>query len=122
MALQRFHRGFPSFPSFHLCGPVSSKSKSTEVSDRLSLLPVARGKNFFFFSEGKTNSGLEIEVVAFKCVCFPPYQPGITKAETPGSFQCPLKTRQHCICYPGLVHILFIFTSILETYKGLLLF
>lgn len=93
----------------------SVKSKFTEVSDSLLFLPVARGKNFFF-SEGKTNSGLEMEVVDFKCICFPSYQPGISKAEMPGSFQCPLKTREHCTCYSTFINILFIFTSILKIY------
>lgn len=83
MPLYRFHQGFPSFPSFHLCGPVSSKSKSTEVSGSLLFLPVARGKNFF--CEGKTKE-LEIEVTDLKWKCFLSYEPGVSKAETPSSF------------------------------------
>lgn len=62
-----------------------------------------------------------MEAVAFKCVCFPSYWPCISEAEMPGSFQCPLKTRQYCICYPGFLHILFMFTFILKTSQGLLL-
>lgn len=45
MSLQWFHKGFPSF-SFHLCGPASPKSKPTEVSDKISYLPVEVGNNF----------------------------------------------------------------------------
>lgn len=124
MPLQRFHQGFPSLPVSHLCGTVSSKSKSTEVSDSLLFLPVARERFFLFlFSEDKTNSGLEVQAVDFKCVCFPPYQPGISKAETPGSFQCPLKTRHIApVTQVSSILYIYIFTSILNTSKGHLFF
>lgn len=98
MPLQRFHQGFPSFISFHLCGPVSSKSKSTEVSGSLLFLPVARGKKFF--CEGKTKE-LEIEATDFKCMFFLSYEPGVSKTQTPSSFQCPLKTRELYISCSG---------------------
>lgn len=108
MPLQRCHQGFPSFPSFYLCGPVSSKSKSTEVSGSLLFLPVARGKNFFF-CDGKTKE-LEIEVTDFKCMRFLSYEPGVSKAETPSSFQCPLKTLKKFLKKRAL-HLFFRFLT-----------